>query len=121
VTPAPYGAQRTSQLRVLLRLALGAAAVLLGWAGVVLGGGGAAATALGVLVLPGLLLGGLAGLALVALARGHRSARLLGATTGVVALLVALLLSRTLVGLLVAVVGVPLLLVAVLPGRDPDT
>lgn len=114
----PYEPERAQQLRILLRVVVGIVVLLLGWAGLILVGHGSTATAVRVLVLPGVLLGVLAVGALRAVAAQSGSARAWVSAAGVVSLLVALLLSRTGVGLLVAVVGVPLLLIGVLPGRD---
>ena len=113
-----YGPSRARQLRLLLWVAIGAALVLAGAAVVLLAGGGDAPRVLLVLALPAVLLLGLGAAAQLLLSRGHRAARPLTAASGVVAILIGLLLSRTGVGLLAAVIGVPLLLVAVLPGRD---
>lgn len=115
-----YAPDRARQLRLLLWVVVGAAVLLVLTAAVLLAGGGDVVRVLLVLVLPGLLLLGLAAGSQALLARGSRAARPLTAATGVVAILTGLLLSRTGPGLLVAVVGVPLLLVAVLPGRDGD-
>lgn len=117
---SPYGPDRARQLRLLLWVVVGAAVLLVLAAAVLLAGGGEAAPVLLVLGLPGLLLLSLAAGSQVLLARGRTAARPLTATTGVVAILTGLLLSRTGAGLLVAVVGVPLLLIAVLPARDED-
>ncbi len=120
MTRAAYEPDRARQLRILLRVVVGIVVVMLGWAGLTLAGHGSTATALRVLVLPGVLLGILAVGALRALASDRRSARVWVPAAGVVALVVALLLSQTVAGFLVAVVGVPLLLIGVLPGREAD-
>lgn len=117
-TGGPYTAERASQLRSLLWVAVGVAVLLVLAAAVLLAGGGEAARVLLVLALPGLLLLALAAASQILLGRGSGAAKPVTAATGVVAILTGLLLSRTGPGLLVAVVGVPLLLVAVLPGRD---
>lgn len=114
----PYQPERATQLKVLLRVVLGIVGLMLGWGVLILVGHGSTSTALRVLVLPAVLMGVLAVGGLRAVAAGDPNARPWVAATGVVAVLVALLLSRTGVGLLVAVVGVPLLLIGVLPGRD---
>ena len=113
-----YGPERAGQLKILLRVVLGMVVLILGWGVLILVGHGSTSTAVRVLVLPGVLLGALAVGGLRAVAAGDPRARPWVVATGIVAVLVALLLSRTGVGLLVAVVGVPLLLIGALPGRD---
>ncbi len=113
-----YDPQRARQLRLLLWVALGAALLLGLVAAVLLAGGADAGRVLVVLAAPAVLLAVLAAGSQVLLTRGHPAARVLSAATGVVAILIGLVLSRTGAGLLAVVLGVPLLLIAVLPGRD---
>ena len=114
---ASYGPERVRQLRLLLWVVVAAAVLLLVAAALVVPGGDVSGVLL-VLVLPGVLMLGLAGGSLVGLARSAAASRPLTAATAVVAILTGLLLSRIGPGLMFAVLGVPLLLVAVLPGRD---
>lgn len=120
MTRGPYEPERARQLRILLWVVVVIAVGLLGWAALIVLGDGSASTALRVLALPALLLGALAAGALRALNAEDERARLLSASAGVVAVVVAILLSRTVAGLLVAVIGVPLLLIALLPGREVE-
>ncbi|MBB6629839.1 hypothetical protein H5V45_21150 [Nocardioides sp. KIGAM211] len=116
----PYRPERARQLRILLGAAAVVVVFLFGWAALLLLGHGSASTALLVLVVPGVLLGGLVAGALRAVSNEDPNARPWVAATGLVAIVVAVLLSQTFIGLLVAVVAVPLLLIGVLPGRDDD-
>jgi hypothetical protein len=121
MTRKPYEPDRARQLRLLLVVVVVLVVLLLGWAALIVLGDGPVDTAVGLLVVPGVLLGLLAAGGLRALATGDGSARLWAPAAGGVAIVVALLLSRTVAGLLVGLIGVPLLLIAVLPGRDTGT
>ncbi len=117
MTREPYEPARVRQLRILVKVVLGLAVVLLVWAGLIVLGNGAVDVAVRILVLPGVLLGAFAVVALRALAIDSAAAKVPLVATAIITIVEALLLSRTVVGLLAGVVGVALLLFAVLPGR----
>lgn len=117
MTDTLYPPDRARQLRILLWTAVAAAAVMTIVAAVLLLGGAPAVRVIVVLLVPALMILALGALTLRLLGNQDPRARIAAISTGVVAVLVGLLLSRTGSGLLVAVIGILVLLFAALPGR----
>lgn len=127
MTRKPYDPARARQLRILLRIVVVLAALMVAYAVLLL----AVSTAgpglvLLVLVLPAVVLLVLGRLSLGVLGRERPSARWWCAGTGLAMVAAGLLLSQVPPGFLLLLVGVLLTLVALLPGReapepsDPD-
>ena len=121
MTPAAYPPARARQLRNLLRVVVVMAALMVAYALVLLAVSTAApGLVLLLLVLPAVVLLGLARQSLGVLAGERASARWWCAGTGLAMVATGLLLSRVPPGFLLLLVGVLLLLVALLPGRDDE-
>ncbi len=113
-----YEPARARQLRILLWVVVGVAALMALAAVAFLLGGSDPGLVLLVVVLPAVVMLGLGAWTLRLLDRSDPRARWWVVGTASVVVLVGLLLSRTGPGMVVAVVGILLLLIAVLPGRD---
>lgn len=114
-----YEPARARQLRILIWVVVGLAAMLIAWAVFLLIAGGVdPLLLLLLLVVPGLLMLGVGMRSQTLLAKGAPNARRWITTTGIITLLVGLQLSTTLPGMLVLVIGILTTLYALLPGRD---
>ena len=117
----PYEPARARQLRRMLKVVVGAGAVMIGYAaGLLILRDADAAVVLVILVVPALLMLGLGGRALAVLGSGAGAERVWVSATAAATILVGVLLSRTGPGLLVGVAGILLLLLSVLPARDSE-
>ena len=115
----PYEPARARQLRILIWVVVGLAAMLIAWAVFLLVAGGVdPLVVLLLLVVPGLLMLAVGMRSQTLLGRGAPNARRWITTTGVITLLVGFQLSTTLPGMLVLVIGILTTLYALLPGRD---
>jgi hypothetical protein len=128
VNRGPYEPARARQLRILVWVVVGLAAMLIAWAVFLLIAGGVEPLVLLLLlIVPGLLMLAVGMRAQTLLGRGAPNARRWITSTGIITLLVGFQLSTTLPGMLVLVIGILTTLYALLPGRDsgagttPDT
>jgi len=116
----PYHQGRVRPLRTLcwVVVSIGVVMVLLG--GVYLVAGANPGAVLFLLLIPALMMTGLAAWSIALLSENRPRARIVVPTGAAATILVGIMYSRVGPGVLIGVVGVLQLLFALLPARDPD-
>jgi hypothetical protein len=120
VTREPYPGVRVRPLQLLSWVVVSIGVVMVLLAVVYLLAGADPGAVLLLLLLPALLMTGLAAWSISLLTRNHRRARLTVPATGAVTVLVGIMYSRIGPGVLITVAGLLLLFFALLPARESE-
>jgi uncharacterized membrane protein HdeD (DUF308 family) len=120
VTREPYQQVRVRPLQLLSWVVVSIGVVMVLLAVVYLLAGADPGAVLLLLLLPALLMTGLAAWSISLLTRNHRRARLTVPATGAVTVLVGIMYSRIGPGVLITVAGLLLLFFALLPARESE-